>query len=214
LRLRPEVKGLRIGLPRNFYFADVDREVEAAVRELAKSLMAAGAEVAEVPVDHAEEAHQAAMTIIYADACALHAKALDERRADISSAVYDRMIQGRDRTAVQYAQAERFREMWRHSLRCLFERIDVLLTPAAPYTAGPIEDGVTLHEATRHATRFTYGGGLAGVPGMVLPCGISSSGMPIGAQLEAAPWREDVLIRAGLAWQQMSDWHLRRPNAG
>ena len=154
------------------------------------------------------------MTIIYADACALHAKALDERRSDISPAVYERMIQGRDRTAVQYAEAERFREMWRHSLRRLFERIDILLTPATPYTAGPIDDGTTLHEATRHATRFAYGGGLAGIPGLALPCGFSAEGMPIGAQLEAAWWREDVLIRAGLSWQHVTDWHLRRPQVG
>ena len=214
LRLMPDVRGLRIGLPRNFYFVDIDRDIDGAVRELAQALARAGAEIVDVTVDHAEEAHQSAMVLIYADACALHANALDERRSDFSPAVYDRIIQGRARSAVEYAQAQRFREMWRHSLRRLFDRVDMLLTPATPYTAGPIEDGATLHEATRHATRFAYGGGLAGIPGLVLPCGFSAKGMPIGAQLESAWWREDLVLRAGLVWQQMADWHLRRPPVG
>jgi aspartyl-tRNA(Asn)/glutamyl-tRNA(Gln) amidotransferase subunit A len=211
LRLDPDVRRMRIGVPRNFYFDNLDPEVARAVRSLAETLARSGAEVVDVTVEGAEAAHQAATVFIYADACALHARALDERRADISSPVYDRMIQGRSFTAVQYAEAMRFREAWRRTFRRLFDRVDVLLTPASPYPAGPIDDGATLHEATRHATRFSYGGGLAGIPGLALPCGLSSSGLPIGAQLEAAWGREDLLLRAGLAWQDASDWHERRP---
>ena len=123
------------------------------------------------------------------------------------------MTKGRDRTGVDYARALRFREAWRKTLRDVFEGADILLFPSAPYPAPQIEDGVHLEDATRHATRFTYGGGLAGNPGLSLPCGFTRAACPIGALLEAAWWNEAVLIRAGKAWQQLTDWHLRRPPA-
>jgi aspartyl-tRNA(Asn)/glutamyl-tRNA(Gln) amidotransferase subunit A len=206
-----DVAGIRVALPSNFYFEDVDPEVEAAVRTLADTLARAGATVFEVTIEGAEEAHKHATTIILADACALHAEALDNRRDLFSRQVRERMIKGRDRTGVDYARALRFRESWRKGLRDVFARADILLFPSAPYSAPLIDDGVHLEDATRHATRFTYGGGLAGNPGLSLPCGFTRSGLPIGALLEAGWWKEAVLIRAGKAWQQLTDWHLRRP---
>ena len=213
LNVETDVTGLRVALPRNFYFDDVDPEVEAAVRVMADSLAKAGAAVVEVSVDGAEEAHTHATTIILSDACALHADALDNKPGLISRQVRERMIKGRDRTGVDYARASRFRETWRKALREVFEGVDLLLFPSAPYPASQIEDGVHLEDATRHATRFTYGGGLAGNPGLSLPCGFTRTGLPIGALLEAAWWNETALIRAVKAWQQLTDWHLRRPPA-
>jgi aspartyl-tRNA(Asn)/glutamyl-tRNA(Gln) amidotransferase subunit A len=208
-----DVAGLRIAVPRNFYFADVDPEVEAAVYGLADALARAGATIVEVTIDGAEEAHRHATTIILADACALHADALDHKSELISAQVRERMIKGRDRSGVDYALAMRFRETWRKLLRDLFAAADILLIPSAPYAAPLVDDGVHLADATRHATRFTYGGGLAGNPGLSLPCGRTRNGLPIGALLEAAWWNEAALIRAGRAWQRLSDWHLQRPPA-
>ena len=213
LEVEADVAGLRIALPRNFYFHDVDPEVEAAVRALADTLAGAGATVVEVTVDGAEEVHRHATTIILSDACAVHADALDNKPDLISVQVRERMTKGRDRTGVDYARALRFRETWRKALRDLFAGTDILLFPSTPYPASLIEDGVHLEDATRRATRFTYGGGLAGNPGLSLPCGLTRTGLPIGALLEAAWWNEAVLVRAGKAWQQLTDWHLRRPPA-
>jgi aspartyl-tRNA(Asn)/glutamyl-tRNA(Gln) amidotransferase subunit A len=208
-----DVSGLRIAVPRNFYFSDVDPEVEAAVRSFADTLAHAGAAVVEVALDGAEEAHRHATTIILSDACAVHADALDSKPDLISAQVRERMIKGRERTGVDYARALRFRETWRRTLRGLFTGADILLVPSSPYPAPLIEDGVHLEDATRHATRFTYGGGLAGIPGLSLPCGVTRGGLPIGALLEAGWWNEAALIRAGKAWQSRTDWHLRRPPA-
>jgi aspartyl-tRNA(Asn)/glutamyl-tRNA(Gln) amidotransferase subunit A len=204
------VSGLRIGVPRNFYFDDIDPETAAAVRALADTLAQAGALLVELGVEGAEQAHAHATTIIYCDACALHGKALDNERAKISAPVFERMIKGRNRSGIDYAAALRFREAWTTYLRKLFRRVDVLLYPTSPYPAPPIEQQAHLEEATRHATRFTYGGALAGLPGLSLPCGLTSSGLPIGALLEGAWWSEATLLRAGKAWQTRTDWHLRR----
>jgi aspartyl-tRNA(Asn)/glutamyl-tRNA(Gln) amidotransferase subunit A len=207
------VAGLRIGVPRDFYFSDIDPEVEASVLSVADALTRAGATLIEIDLEGAEEAHRYATTIILADACALHADALDTRREVFSPQVRERMIRGRDRTGVDYACAMRFREAWRKTLRDAFVEVDIILMPTSPFPAPLIEDGIHLEDATRHATRFTFGGGLAGIPGLSLPCGITAGGLPIGALLEARWWNEAALIRAGKAWQSRTDWHLRRPPA-
>ncbi len=208
----PDVAGLRIGLPERFYLEDVDPAVAAAVRAAAAVFARAGAEIVPVRVPDAEIAHAHATTIILSDACDLHAEALDARRGEISDQVYERMIKGRALAGTDYARAQRFREGWRRGMRRLFDTVDLLLVPTAPFAAPPIEEPSHLEEATRHATRFTYGGGLAGIPGLSLPCGISGGGLPIGMLLEAAWWNEAALLRAGALWQAETDWHLRRPS--
>ena len=135
LRVDGDVAGLRIGLPRNFYFDDVDEGIGAAVRGVADGLQKVGATIVEVDVHGAEQAHRYATTIIYCDACALHAADLDNRRDLFSRPVLERMIKGRDRSGVDYAQALRFRESWRKTLRDLFMDVDILLFPSSPYPA-------------------------------------------------------------------------------
>ncbi len=207
---RPDVAGLRIGLPRNFYFDDVDPEVANAVRAAADAFAAGGAELVPVTVPDAEVAHAHATAIILSDACALHAEALDQRRAQISDPVFERMIKGRAVSGTDYARGMRFREAWRRSLKRIFAGVDMLLFPTSPFPAPPIAEESHLEEATRHATRFTYGGGLAGTPGLSLPCGFTAGGLPIGMLLEGAWWNEAALLRAGAFWQARTDWHLRR----
>jgi aspartyl-tRNA(Asn)/glutamyl-tRNA(Gln) amidotransferase subunit A len=213
LQLDTDISGIRIGVPRNLNFGDADPDTAVAVRTFAAALAQAGAQLVDVEVEGAAEAHRHATTIIYCDACALHAKALDEERDKISAPVFARMIKGRDRTGMDYANALRFREVWTLRLRALFRRVDALLYPTSPYPAPPIEEPANLEEATRHATRFTYGGALAGLPGVSLPCGMTRAGLPIGALLEGPWWSEAALLRLGKAWQARTDWHLRRPPA-
>ena len=213
LRVAADVTGLRIGVPRKFYSDDVDTEIADAVRSVADTLARAGARLVDIELEGAAEANQHAATIIYCDACALHANALDAEREKISAVVYERLIKGRERSGVDYANALRFRETWIMRLRDMFARVDVLLYPTSPHTAPPIEESVPLEDSTRHATRFTYGGALAGLPGLSLPCGFTRSGLPIGALLEGPWWREADLLRLGGAWQERTDWHLRLPRA-
>ena len=204
-----DVTGLRIGVPTNFYFDDVDPEIAVAVWQVVVARQA-GRRIIDVTVPDAEFAHRYATIIVLADACDVHAEALDTRRDAFSAQVYERMSRGRGFSAVDYAQAERFRWAWRSNLRKLFTEVDVFF-PTTPYPAPLIEDGAHLADATRHATRFAYGGGLAGLPGLSLPCGITTAGLPIGVLLEGAWNNETALLRAGRAWQRITDWHLRRP---
>ena len=201
---------MRIGLARNFFFDSVDAEVEAAVRAGASTLESLGAQLVDVTLTGAETAQRWTTIMAYADACAYHKERLDAGPGALSEAVYERMIMGREFSAVDYAEAMRGREAWRRALAQVFETVDVLLAPTTPRPAPPIADDRNLHRATQDATRFTYGGALASIPGLSVPCGFSSDGLPIGMMLEAAWGAEPLLFRVGHAYQQATDWHLRR----
>jgi aspartyl-tRNA(Asn)/glutamyl-tRNA(Gln) amidotransferase subunit A len=209
--LNASIEGVRIGIPRSFYFDDTDPEIESAVRSAASVLAETGAELVNIDVPGAGEMQHWATILIFSDACAFHAERLRQDPERFSKPVFDRMSEGLKFTAVDYANALRAREGWKSQLRRTFDKIDILLSPTLPTPVPPIEEDKSLLEATKHATRNTYAGALGGLPGLSVPCGFGSDGMPIGLQLEAAWWRDPLLLRVGHAYQQRTDWHLRKP---
>ena len=210
-RLGDSIAGVRIGIPRNFYFDACDPEIESAARDAAKTLADQGAILKEIDVPGAADMQRWTTILIFADACAFHAERLRDHPEMFSKPVYDRMTEGLKFTAVDYANALRAREAWKAQLKTLFSDIDILLSPTLPTPVPPIEEDKSLLEATKHATRNTYAGAFGQLPGLSVPCGFGSDGMPIGLQLEAAWWQEPLLLRVGHAYQQHTDWHLRRP---
>ena len=205
------IAGVRVGVPGNFYFDDLADDIAEPVMAAVRELERHGAELVEVNVPGAEETHLHATVMIFSDACAYHAERLSERPEGFSKDVYDRMTNGWRYSAVDYARALRAREAWRRSLADLFERVDILVSPTTPSDPPPVVDDRTLLEATADATRNTYAGGLGAIPGLSVPCGFSAAGFPVGLQLEAAWWREPLLLRAGVAYQSATEWHLARP---
>ncbi len=109
------------------------------------------------------------------------------------------------------SRAVRAREAWRRTLAGLFEDIDILASPTAPADPPPVVDDRSLLEATGSAARNTYAGAHGAIPGLSVPCGFSAAGLPVGLQLEAARWREPLLLRAGVTYQSETEWHLARP---
>ena len=209
--LNDGVAGLRIGLPRNHYFLDCDDDIAEAALTAVRTLEAQGARVVEVDVEGAEESHQWATIMIYSDACAFHAARLDSHPELFAPQVLERMLVGRGFTSVDYANACRARETWQRNLAALYQDIDILVSPTTPAPPPPIEEDKSLLEATRDASRNTYAGGFGANPGLSLPCGFTSAGLPIGLQLEAAWWEEPMLLRAGMAYQTATEWHLAEP---
>jgi aspartyl-tRNA(Asn)/glutamyl-tRNA(Gln) amidotransferase subunit A len=213
-RLNDGIEGVRIGLPRNFYLENLNPEIEIAVQQAVRVLEGLGAKLVEIDVPGAAEMQHWATIMIFADACAFHAERLKTHPEKFSKPVYDRMTTGHSFTAVDYANALRAREAWKNDLARIFGEIDILLSPTLPTLVPPIAEDKSLLEATRDATRNTYAGAFGQLPGLSVPCGFSSDGLPIGLQLEAAWWNDPLLLRAGHAYQGRTDWHLRRPPLG
>ncbi len=109
-----------------------------------------------------------------------------------------------------YEQASRVRRLVQQALLQEFRNVDVILLPTTATPAGPI-DGEIDPVQTYRSDQFTVAANLAGLPAISIPCGFSIDGLPIGLQAIAAPHREDVLLSLAHRWQQLTDWHDRRP---
>ena len=203
------VRGLRVGLPHRLFYDHLDDEVQAAVERAAATLREEGAEVRDVTIERIELANVAGSTILFSEASAYHEQRLRERPEDYGEDVRERLLIGAFYPATAYVNAQRIRTLVRAAFLDTLSAVDVLLAPATQRTAPPIA-GFTA-DTRAGLTRLTTPINLAGLPALALPCGFDSAGLPIGMQLIGRPFDEALLLRAGQAYQRVTDWHTRRP---
>jgi len=197
------VSEIRVGLPENFYFDTVEPEVKAAVQGAARRAEELGARVIPVRVPDVEALNQVGLVILLSEAAAVHQANL-HRRGDFGADVLALLDQGSLIPAADYVNAQRLRKRFLREFHKLFETIDCLLTPTTPIVApriGQTEitlDGVA-HDTRMLTTRFVRGFNVLGFPALSIPCGASSEGMPIGLQIIARPFEENLLLALGEA---------------
>lgn len=212
----PSLHGRRIGVPKNFYFENLDPEVEAASRAALAVMEMLGAELVEVAVPDIEEFNLIARLIQIAEASSIHANNLDSRREDYGDDQQTLLDQGRFVTAVDYLNAQRRRRQLNREFFKLFDQLDAVAAPAVAVlpakigqtslTVNGIEEDVRMM-TTRNARALN----MTGLPLLSLPCGFSESGLPIGIQLVGALFDEKSVLEIGHAYQLATDWHERRP---
>ena len=204
------LRGLRVGVPREFFFENVDPEVEKSVQSAIGVLGELGAIVTEVEVPLIAEIPGALTAMMLPEALAYHQKWMAERPDDYGDDVRYRLELGSGYLAVHYVQAQRLRgiavEAWRQDV---FPKVDLVATPTTPVTARPISEGDL--QVTFSLIRFTNLFNFLGVPAISLPCGFSTEGLPIGLQLAGRWWDEGTMLRAAHAYEQATEWHKRRP---
>jgi aspartyl-tRNA(Asn)/glutamyl-tRNA(Gln) amidotransferase subunit A len=210
--LRNGIAGVRVGLPRRYFFENLQPEIEQAVLAAARTLERAGARLIDMAVPNAEQAQtNIHICLARADMADIHRDEMDRRPDAIGPEVLRRLRLGLDVSGRDYAAARRWLARWRLDLREMFTQVDLLLTPTTPIVAPLRKSSADMVETTQALARFTVGIGCAGLPAITLPCGFGEAGMPIGAQLVAKWWDEALLFRAGCAFQQLTDFHLARP---
>jgi aspartyl-tRNA(Asn)/glutamyl-tRNA(Gln) amidotransferase subunit A len=205
---RPE--RLRLGVAGGFFVQGLEPEIERAVAGAVEVFRGLGASVRALEIPAAEEAREICLLIIRADANALHRARLAERPDLIGEDIRTRIALGAEISGPDYSQMEQRMLEWRRATQRLFADVDVIVTPTTNAVAPRLEESETI-ATTEQLTRFTYPWSAAAVPALSLPCGLSSDGLPIGVQLAAAPWREELLLEAAAAFQRETDWHRRRP---
>jgi aspartyl-tRNA(Asn)/glutamyl-tRNA(Gln) amidotransferase subunit A len=166
-----------------------------------------GALVDEIAVPYPEEANHANMLTMEAEGYAYHRVNLVERWEDYGRFTRPFLARGALCTSGDYVQAQRFRSYFCREIARLFDSVDVIVTPAALGPAQRLADRVA--EKVSAAPSFTGQWNLAGLPAVVLPCGIDDSNLPLALQIIGKPFAERTLLRVADAYQRHTNWHLR-----
>ncbi len=198
------VSDLRIAVAGGYFRSGAAPEANAAVDHVAEALGVA--RIAEVP--EAARARAAAYVITNAESSALHLPRLRTRAADYDPDTRDRFLAGAMLPAAWLVQAQRFRAWYRERMLALFETVDAILAPATPFSALPSGTRtVTLNgehvPARPNIGIYTQPISLIGLPVVAVPVWLPDTALPIGVQVIAAPWREDVVLRIAHALEQM-----------
>lgn len=195
------IHAIRIGVPENFYFDVAAPEIKAAVHQAARQAERLGARVTTVRVPDIEALNTAGLVILLSEAAAIHQSNL-HRRADFGADVLALLDQGSLVPAADYINAQRLRKLLLREFHALFQSIDCLFTPATPIPAPRIgQTEITLngtqHDTRMLTTRCVRGFNVLGFPALSIPCGRSSNGLPIGLQIAARPFEENLLLLLG-----------------
>jgi len=201
----------RIGVPNAYFFSDLHPDTERAYRAAIRTIGELGYPLIEVDLPEFEVSEKASSKILLADAAAYHRDRIAQQADRIGEDVLTRLRWGTEVSGVEYALARRTQIDWRRKLDRLFETIEVLLVPATPIPATPIEDADPLALSKGNLTRFTRMFNLTGNPAVVVPCGFTGDGLPIGLQLVGAQWREEVILQVARAYEQSTVWQQRTP---
>jgi aspartyl-tRNA(Asn)/glutamyl-tRNA(Gln) amidotransferase subunit A len=197
---RTEFTGVRVGVPKNFFFERVDPDVARAVENVISEMQRRKATLCEVRVPDLDEANTAAKVIQYSEVAALYVR--HNNAALFGKDVWDLIQQGKKIAGHEYVNAQRIRTLFRRDFDALWKNIDVLVTPTTPVTAPEIDkDSIRIgaeDENTRMAsTRLVRAINFLGEPALSIPCGKDSSGMPVSLQLIGPPFSEPKLLQIG-----------------
>ncbi|MBI3522235.1 MAG: amidase [Chloroflexi bacterium] len=195
------VRGMRIAVPTDPFFTDVDPEVRRAVEESARLLEREGARLVPLSLPWVAEIGPFQAILIGSDAAAFHHDRLAESADGFGADVRERLQRGAARTGTDVALARRARTRMRREAARLFGEHDVLLLPATPIAAPELAGSDALAAAAR-LTTFTAPFNFTALPAIALPCGNTAGGLPIGLQLVSGPWREAELLRCARAFER------------
>lgn len=213
-RLKDGLHKWRVGVAEDKFFTKpdiVDSEVLNAINAAASVFEQLGADVERVPFPGAREAASANGIMTTSDAAAYHRERLQDRPESFGKDVLARLRTGAAYTSTEYILARRTQTILTQQFEDFFNDYDLLLTPTTPITA-PLRGSADAVERAKLLTRFTAPFNLTRLPSISLPCGFDSQGLPIGLQIVTRPWGEAPLLRAAYAYEQATEWHLRKPD--
>jgi aspartyl-tRNA(Asn)/glutamyl-tRNA(Gln) amidotransferase subunit A len=201
--IEPTIRGLRIGLPENFYFERLDPDVDAAVRAAFHAAESHGAEIVPLRVPDIAALNTVARVILLAEASALLEPHL-EQRDRFGPDVLALLDQGRLLPATDYINAQRLRRAMQRQFADLWSRVDCLFTPTTPITAPRIGETATTiggqsQDVRLATTRLVRAINALGLPAVSVPCGADRRGLPIGLQIVGQPFAEALILRVAQA---------------
>ncbi|KJC60909.1 amidase [Bradyrhizobium sp. LTSPM299] len=216
-RIGDGIRGLKIGVDRKYTQDGIDPQVVAALLEAERTLAELGADIREVQFPPYEKLVSMWITMCSVETAEAHLDTYPSRKSEYGPDLAQLIEQGRSMSGVDIAAIHHQRLKFSGSLAALFGDIDVLLIPTMPV---PIPTLTKMGEygadpnVLLSILRFTAVFDFSGSPTITLPMGMASDRMPLSMQLVGPHLAEDVLARAGYAFQSRTDWHTRRPPIG
>ncbi|MEO1194357.1 MAG: amidase [Pseudomonadota bacterium] len=213
--LTGSLAGLKIGVPRRYFFDQAQEAVVRRVEEALAVLADQGAQLVEVEIPYIEHAQLAALPIYLAEATAFHEDWLGDKADLYTDQVRSFLELGEHLLAKDYLHAQRYRTLLGQSMAAVFTEVDLLATPGLAITATPLaEEMVSIRgqevpvfgALLRNTEPFDQ----TGLPALVVPCGFAE-GLPVSLQLAGRAFDEETVLRAGDAYQRVTDWHQQRP---
>jgi len=233
------IKGLRIGIPREYFVAGLSTEVNDSLKKAISILEGLGAIPVEISLPHTEAAVSVYYILAPAEASSNLARYdgiryghraqgsmdLKDLYSRSRSEGFGREVQRRILVGsyvlstgyfdAYYLKAQKVRTLIAKDFHDAFsQKCDLIVAPTTPTTAFKIAEKVSDPLQMYLNDIFTIPVNLAGLPGMSMPCGFDSKGLPIGLQLIGKPWDEETLFKVGSAYESATDWHTRHPHTG
>jgi aspartyl-tRNA(Asn)/glutamyl-tRNA(Gln) amidotransferase subunit A len=229
-----DLKGVKVGIPKEYFIEGMDPEVDRAVRSAVKTLEALGATVVDVTLPHTGYAVATYYILATSEASsnlarydgvkygyrASGAKDLLEmytksRSQGFGPEVKRRIMLGTYALSAGYYDAyykkgQQARTLIKRDFEEAFRRADIIATPTAPTAAFKIGEKSSDPLQMYLSDIFTISVNLAGIPGISIPCGFTAGGLPVGLQLLGRHFDEASILRAAYAYEQATDWHKKR----
>jgi aspartyl-tRNA(Asn)/glutamyl-tRNA(Gln) amidotransferase subunit A len=216
----PGSRRFRLGWPKQYFFEQIDPEVQRAIEAATKVFRSAGAQLAEVSLPHLGDSLEPSANIALAEATRYHQSQgfYPQRTAGYGADVSSRLNMGTKVPAVDYLRAFEVKRQIESDFESAFERVDAILAPAVPIAAPRIgESEVKIAgkmETVRSAlVRLNRPANLTGHPAISVPCGFTQDGLPVGFQLIGPRWAEARLLAIALVYEEATAWHKRHPKS-
>ena len=215
--LTGDIQGIKLGVVQERMDSpNLDPEFRDTVAKAISALGELGASSQDVSIPLAPKAGALTMSILSVEWSNLHRPLFEPNIDELDHNNKIRFLTGSVIPAQFYYKAQKIRAVLRQQILDALEQVDVLVLPTGPVTAPPVESvpGVQSkeHALTGLAGRISFTGpfNLAGTPALSVPCGFSSSGMPMGLQIVGRPFAEETVLRVAHAYEQATEWHNRR----
>jgi aspartyl-tRNA(Asn)/glutamyl-tRNA(Gln) amidotransferase subunit A len=212
------IAGLKIGIPKTYFYDEIDTEVGVALDLVQQQYSDLGAEIDFVDVPDHNHMNLIWAAALAAEASTIHRKWLRDRPDEYGPMVKRRIEFGLYQPATRYLEAMTLREKYlREYCKTALANCDVLLTPTLPVTAPAYNDldvggGKNMPDLVLKLSRNTRPISYLGLPALSVPCGFSKLGLPIAFQLFGRPFSEAQLCSLGAAYQNITEWHHRVPD--
>ena len=215
--LTGDSQGIKLGVVQERMDSpDLDPEFRDTVAKAISALGELGASSQDVSIPLAPKAGALTMSILSVEWSNLHRPLFEPNIDELDHNNKIRFLTGSVIPAQFYYKSQKIRAVLRQQILDALEQVDVLVLPTGPVTAPPVESvpGVQSkeHALTGLAGRISFTGpfNLAGTPALSVPCGFSSSGMPMGLQIVGRPFAEETVLRVAHAYEQATEWHNQR----